>query len=462
MSDTQPRTANRFSQRADSVGRKAAGVVALCLLLAGTPAAAQVHAFYSEALSAGTTAFEAGDYAAAAERLRIASFGMLDSPDLLAEALVRLGLAQAALAQRDDFVATFDRIDRLGDHFGAYERADLPPAVRSRFESQVVQWVPDSVLAQSRTFAELHRRQELERLQMMLPAARAAELESIVAARPGDRSWQLMLATARIESGTGESAIDALEAMPSDGPETRRVACLLGRAYLQAGRCDSVLSQAPPAVQSCDVRRLPTPELTQYLDCLTAADRWAEAASLVVSLPAERRTARPFSKWEKQIVRALEPGFEAQVLPPFEEVAGRHAPVDPGPKVPAKVAAAPKEPPAAELEALRQRSSAAGSVAELRAVAAAAEELAARFPGAAEPHYIAGKAAYRASDWRLAADHLQATGGPPDDRPELLFYLSISLYEMGDRAAAAKALRRALPGLENTDIVERYRHEILD
>lgn len=451
--------------------RLVAVVLFLLALGAGErPTTAQAHPFYSEALRVGSVAYEAGDFATAAERLRLASFGMLDQPPLLAETLVRLALSQAELAQRDEFLATFDRINLLGERFDAYSSSALPAALRTRFEERAIAWVPEPVLARSRAFAQLHRRQTLERLATLLPAARTTALERIVADSPDDLGWQLMLATARIESGAGGDAISALEGVFTAGTGDGHAGCLLGRAYLQSGRCEQLLTAQSETLSYCDIRRLPTPELEQYLDCLTLAGRWPDAASVVVSLAAERRTSRPFSRWEKRLAKELEPGFEAAPLPPFELAASAPAPAASGP--PQSVASQPvasrpepaaaQEPPSAELEALRRQSNAARSVEELQQVAAAAQALRSRFPASVEPLYIAGEAAYRASEWQRATEYLRAAGDPPDDRPELLFYLSVALHESGDREAAAEVLRRALPNLERTPIVERYRHEILE
>ena len=58
--------------------------------------------FYADLLEEGQTSFESGDYEAAARELRLASFGLLDEPAVLAGALVRLALAQQAVADSEE------------------------------------------------------------------------------------------------------------------------------------------------------------------------------------------------------------------------------------------------------------------------------------------------------------------------------------------------------------------------
>jgi hypothetical protein len=82
-------------------------------------------------------------------------------------------------------------------------------------------------------------------------------------------------------------------------------------------------------------------------------------------------------------------------------------------------------------------------------------------PDAREVQYLAGEAAYRNSRWADAAVFFKRGGAPGDDRPELLFYMAVALYEVGDQPGAAAALRRSLPNLQKTPYVEGYVKRIL-
>jgi uncharacterized protein HemY len=81
-------------------------------------------------------------------------------------------------------------------------------------------------------------------------------------------------------------------------------------------------------------------------------------------------------------------------------------------------------------------------------------------PEARDAQLAAGEAAYRTSRWREAAGYLRR-GEPAEDRPEILFYLAVALYESGDAPGAATALRRSLPRLQRTPYVEAYARRIL-
>lgn len=388
-------------------------------------AAADPDPFYTAALRQGETLYAGGDYAAAAKRLRIACFGLMNQPRLLGAALVRLALAEADAGDRTAFRATFDRIIEVEERFEGYSRAGLPSELRHALEARLVEWVPSEDLRAAGAFAQLVRNQELLRLQSLPAGQRRAELERLSRESPGDPSWGVMLAEAQVTSGDGALAIDSLESALAGGRRNVALECLLGRAYLQGARCDSALDRVP----ACDVRRLPTAELDQYLDCLTGVERWAEAAAVVVSLPPEARKARSTARREKEIARRVPPATGTR---------------------------APDALPLAEaVDTLRGELARANTVPLMRQVVAAARLLSERHPGAPEPLLLAGEAAYRLSDWRQAAD-LLAAGNPPDERPELLFYLSVSLYELGDLEGSARVLRRALPRLGRTEIVQRY------
>jgi TolA-binding protein len=82
-------------------------------------------------------------------------------------------------------------------------------------------------------------------------------------------------------------------------------------------------------------------------------------------------------------------------------------------------------------------------------------------PGAKDAQHLAAEAAYRISRWGDAATYFHRGGDPGEDEPERLFYLAVSLHELGDDTAAAAALKRALPNLRRTPYVDSYAKTIL-
>jgi len=82
-------------------------------------------------------------------------------------------------------------------------------------------------------------------------------------------------------------------------------------------------------------------------------------------------------------------------------------------------------------------------------------------PDLAEPQYVAAEIAYRTSRWKDAVAYFRRGGDPGDGQPLLLFYSAVALYETGDRAGAAAALKRCLPNIRRTPFVEEYARKVL-
>ncbi len=102
------------------------------LSLAIWPAAGQrSDPFYSGLLEEGIRSYERGDHARAGEDLRIASFGLLESPEELARSLAYLALAQSAGGNQTGFERSYERLEDLESRFGALSAAALADSVRS-------------------------------------------------------------------------------------------------------------------------------------------------------------------------------------------------------------------------------------------------------------------------------------------------------------------------------------------
>lgn len=103
----------------------------------------------------------------------------------------------------------------------------------------------------------------------------------------------------------------------------------------------------------------------------------------------------------------------------------------------------------------------ANGSSDLKEALRLARQLADAHPDSKEVQYLAGEAAYRNSRWTEAAAYFRRGGTPGDDHPELLFYMAVAFYEVGDQPGAASALRRSLPNLQKTPYVESYVKRIL-
>ena len=113
------------------------------------------HPHYERLFQEGRFALERGEPEQAAHALRLACFGLLEEPPVLAECLVRLALAQSALEDVQGFLDSFRRIVDVQERFGGYRAAALQQETRSAFERSVVEHVPAGMLEGTGAFADL-------------------------------------------------------------------------------------------------------------------------------------------------------------------------------------------------------------------------------------------------------------------------------------------------------------------
>ena len=99
----------------------------------------------------------------------------------------------------------------------------------------------------------------------------------------------------------------------------------------------------------------------------------------------------------------------------------------------------------------------ASDLAEALRIASAVAD---RRPRDREAQLLTAEIAYRASLWPVAVRHFQRAD-PGDRQPALLFYYAVALFESGDKPGAAAVLKRCLPELERTPVVESYAERIL-
>lgn len=128
---------------------------AILLWSALGPAAHAAHPHYERLLQEGRFALEQGEPEEAAHALRLACFGLLEEPPVLAQCLVQLALAQSTIEDTQAFLDTFRRIVEVEKRFRGYSDAALPAEVRSAFEESVLAHVPEGVLDGAGVFAEL-------------------------------------------------------------------------------------------------------------------------------------------------------------------------------------------------------------------------------------------------------------------------------------------------------------------
>ena len=449
--------------------------IGLALVLAGAlvpplarPAAA-ADPFYLGLLRDGTAAYDRKDYASAAHDLRLACFGLLDEPQPLADCLVRLAAAQGAAGDREGFQSTFGRLAEVEERFGVYGKLTLPPELRSAFEERAATTIPPSTLAAAPTFAGIASRRADALLAAKPPKERRRELEARLAKEPRDPTANRLLAELDLDEGRTAQALSRAEQAAALAPQDQRARCLRGLTRAWARRCKDAVADLEPCPRSVHEPRY----ATALLGCWVELQEWREAQGVIDALPRELRgegKITPLITRVQQHVLAdkppgkadaarPDPAAAAVALPPGKALAPA-PPAHPDPPSPPLPAAALSGPERDSLERARGLLKSA-QTRDLKQAFDLARGVADAHPAAREAQLLAGEAAYRNSRWRDSAAYLKRAGELADDRPELLFYLAVALYESGDGPGAASALRRSLPNLQKTPFVESYARRIL-
>jgi hypothetical protein len=138
-----------------------------------TASAFAADVFYETRLHAGREALAAGRHLEAAENLRIACFGLLDTPASLSPCLAMLAVAQNNLGRGGEVDATLSRFVEVEKRFPSYDPASLDGGVRREFDTLIQKKIPRATLA------------SLPRVAVAYGIARPAETKApVVAVRP--------------------------------------------------------------------------------------------------------------------------------------------------------------------------------------------------------------------------------------------------------------------------------------
>ena len=445
------------------------------LLLAAPPLRA-ADPFYERLVRDGNRELARGDHAAAERDLQIAAFGLLDEPVRLAEALVPLALAQAALDDAEGFEDTFARVIEVEDRFGAYGKAEIPADQRSAFEKQVVARVPTATLERSAAFRPLARRQHQAEIQRLPKRERRQRLEERVAAEPDQSRWLVLLGRLEMEDRNRDRAVELATRALTLSPTDQDALCLRGLALVESGNC----AQALTDLDACDESRTNPAVARTVLECLAGMAHWDEASEHLDGLAPEVRDDKSLEKVKRRIERQAGATAVA-VAPEAAPTKGekQSAPAGQG-DAPAPPAGTPPAPPPAsdpqrpappapaitadDLDTMTQARALltrAKTTSDLDEAGRLARDVADRNPESAEAQYLAGEIAYRTSRWQDAAQYFKRGGDPGAKRAELSFYMAVAFFETGELEAARAALTRALPGLKRTPFVESYVTRIL-
>ncbi|MDI9632048.1 MAG: hypothetical protein QM311_11395, partial [Acidobacteriota bacterium] len=396
-------------------------LLVLLAAVAAPVAAVAADPFHLDLLREGERALARGEARAAARDLRLACFGLLDEPPLLAGCLGQLLLAQHGAGSGDEALATAIRLVEVEERFQGFSRAELPAATRAAVEERLAALLPAETLTRAPAFAALLAQRRVARLATLPERERARELERLAAAEPAEPRWRRELAAIDLDRGRAAEALARLDGLPPEG----RTACLRGEALATLGRCP----EAVPALAACGEQANALRFARPRLVCLVAIGELDAAAAHLESLPPAVRDDASLRRLRRDLERAQR---ESRAVPPT-----------PVPPVPAERATPPVasetqpapagqpvvEPPSpgslpdatpptggataaepARRHALTTQLAGARRAGDHDAAFAEASALADRRPGLAEAQRVAGEIAYRMSRWREAATYLGRAG----------------------------------------------------
>ncbi|HEY6138914.1 MAG TPA: hypothetical protein VI670_14230, partial [Thermoanaerobaculia bacterium] len=128
-------------------------IAAATLLLAVTGVHAQD--FYADHLRRGMTNYERGNYAQAASDLRIAAFGLIETPPEYERALIYATLANWKLQRTDEARQLAEKIATAERIAPSYAKLQIAPEVRAAIEAALPKLLRADQLARVPAFAKL-------------------------------------------------------------------------------------------------------------------------------------------------------------------------------------------------------------------------------------------------------------------------------------------------------------------
>lgn len=421
--------------------------------------------FYEQQLRAGKSDRAAGKLVEAADELRIAAFGFLDRPPLLADALVNLALAQSALGYAA-LPQTLDRFLEVERRFAAYVPAEIDRQTRTAFESLLLKSEPRSTLAAIPSLLPLTR-SDAQKVSHLPVEKRAAAYEEGSRRAPSDVEWPLAAATDAANRGLDDDAIRWSRRALNVDKENDAARAVLAHALTRRSECREVLSQ---------ISRLSAEALKQHPElagdqfvCLMAEKRWSDAETAVAKLPDAVRqradVARAMqtlsSRKPAETQKADAPRTPATAMTSGSTEVARAPSPNPAPPTtqtqPVSQPAVQKQPANASRTAQALASSRSlvragrfGEAVQVLQPAVAAD------PSNRPLRLALLEAATLAHDWHTAIAQVSPTTPFAAGEEASMFYAAAALYENGRREEAQPLIERARPRLNSTAMIDYY------
>lgn len=410
-------------------------------ILLGCASAYAADPFYEQLLRKGREALDRGDAAQAARRLRLACFGMLEEPPLLAECLVYLGVAQSALGDAEAFRESFLRIVEVEERFGALQRAALPPEVRGRYDQAAKALIPETTLRAHTAFAHLVPSLE-QKLAHLSARERRLALERLVAQEGKNIKAHLLLAELEFSEKRFDRAIELAGGVLEQDQDNREALRLRGLALAAAKRWDKAAADLGRCACAVD-----DPMVAEALvEALGQLQRFSELLGFLKNLPQETQKRPAIARWRQKLAalsaNTPTPSPKPEVTQPPQDRAGASS--EGGPR--------PAPEGLSQVHKLLDQ----GRLTEALALA---RSLADQAPENRQLQLLAGEVAYRNRAWKLAVTYYRRAGAFTE--PQHQFYFAVSLFESGEKREAQEVLRRCLQRVERNDFVDGYARKIL-
>jgi hypothetical protein len=400
------------------------GLVAALLGSAAAVSAATPGEFYLGLLRRGTASYEASRHEDAVKQLKIAAFGLVDAVDHYQFAQVYLTLTYDKLQDSDRAreaahrVYLAERVDRK------YAGLPLPPAVRTAFEALAGKLMSPSESAVLLRGAELP------------PAATPSQRVTTIPAQTPPSTPRRTTPAAAPQT---KPAVSQPPAQPVSQPTQPR------NTTIPAPKTTTPEKAAPQTAPQT-ITPVPQPEKPKTVTPApqTTKPQTATATPTQAAKPQQTATTAP----------------QTTTKPISTEADGRGGPIEPARPATPPPAPTPRALSASEVAtrlATAERSLIAGNLNEARRVY---RELAGATGLDHESMIRVAEGLYRARDFSAALSAFNRVGTLRRGEEPYRYYIAVALYETGDFARAKKELAAALPYIEVTPDVARYRTKI--
>jgi hypothetical protein len=409
-------------------------LVAALFSSAGVVSAATPSEFYQGLLRRGTASYEANRYTDAAKQLRIAAFGMVETIDQYQLAQIYLALTYDKLSEPDRAreaarrVAVAERVERK------YAGLPLSDSVRTAFEK-----IAGRLLSPS------------DSATLLRGAEGSVTPQTTKSSPPTTKPTTTVQAPVQAPPSTPRRT--------TAPPQTKTQAAQATepRNTIPPPQTSSPENTAPQTVTAVPQRETPRTE-TAAQPAPKPQTTAAAPQSQPVKPPQAATASAPPATKPPPVATSQRPATSPATRVEGGETSGRGGPIEPSRS--AAPAPAPRALSASEVAAKLASAERGINAGNLNDARRAYRELLGA-PGLDHETLIrVAEGLYRSRDFSGALTAFNRVGALRRGEEPYRYYIAVALYETGDLARAKKELAGALPFIEVTPDVARYRARI--